>query len=260
MIGAGVLDALPIWVSYAVVTALALVAAEIGYWLGRRWRRRHPDEHPELSGAMAGAALALLAFYLAFMVSFTMERFDGRRALVMDEANAIGTTYLRAGYLAEPAKSTVRQILREYTDQRLAIPDGARRDEALRRSQELMGDLWAQAEALAISDPNSETIALFIETVNDTIDLGSKRQVAVASWRVPWTMWVVTLFVAFASMALLGFSGGVRETRHTIALVMLVLVFAAVVNLVIDLDRPYEGLLQVSQEALVELQAQIGSP
>lgn len=256
----GFLDDLPIVVTWVLTVAFALVAAELGYRLGRRWRTSHPNEKPDTGGAIAGAALALLAFYLAFMVSFTVQRIDGRREMIMDEANAIGTSYLRAGYLPEPTQGEVRRVLREYTAERLKLPDDALRPAALVRSAELEAELWLLTEAVVETGPDTPSTALFVSSVNDTIDLGSKRQVAILTWRVPWTMWIATLVMAFAAMALLGFSGGLQESRSTLALVILAVVFSMVINLVIDLDRPYEGLLTVSQEALTELQAQIGAP
>lgn len=260
MIGSGLLDFVPVPVLWLLTALLSLLAAEIGYRAGLRWKRTHANDKAETGSAMSGAALALLAFYLAFMVSFTVTRFDGRREMVMDEANAIGTTWLRAGYLAEPTRSEVRRILVEYTDERLKLPDEELREAALTRSNELMSDLWAQTEAWVNAGHDTPTTALFVATVNDTIDMGSKRQVAIATWRAPWTMWVATYFVAFAAMGLLGFTGGLQESRNPLALIVLVLVFAMVINLIIDLDRPYSGLLTISQEALIELQQQIGPP
>ena len=256
----GFLDDVPILVTWLMTAVLALAAAEIGYRLGVRWRRTHATEKAETGSAMAAAALALLAFYLAFMVSFTVQRLDGRRDMIMDEANAIGTTYLRAGYLPEATGSEVRRVLREYTAERLKLPDETLRADALARSNELMNELWGLAEAQVEAGPDTPSTALFVATVNETIDIGAKRQVAIVTWRAPWTMWVATFLMAFSAMALLGFTGGLHESRNPIALVGLVLVFAMVINLIIDLDRPYEGVLTVSQEALLELQAQIGTP
>ncbi len=207
---------------------------------------------------MVGATLTMLAFFLAFLVSMAVDRFDGRRVMIMDEANSIGTTWLRAGYLPDPYPERIRPILAEYTDQRLRLPNEGERGDALQRSNELMSALWAQTEQLVRENPNSESVSLFVETVNDTIDMESKRAVALATWRIPWTIWVAAYFVAFASMMLVGFHAGNAGTRNWPEVFLLAIVFAAVVNLILDLDRPYEGLLQVSQEALLELKAAIG--
>lgn len=260
MVGVGLLDWLPIGAVWLLTAGLSLLAAEVGYRLGVRWHRAHEREKPEVGGAMAGAVLALLAFYLAFMVSFTMQRYDGRREMIVDEANAIGTTYLRAGYLPEPTGSEVRTLLRAYTDERLKLPDDTLRAGALARSNELLAELWSRTEAQVAAGPDTPSTALFVTTVNETIDIGAKRQIAITTWRVPWTMWLTTFFIAIGAMSLLGFSGGLQETRNVPALLVLAMVFASVILLVVDLDRPYDGILQVSQEALLQLQAQIGRP
>lgn len=260
MTGSVPLDVVPLPGVLLGTIGLCLLAAELGFLVAAAWKRRHEDDTPEVGGNIAGAALALLAFYLAFMVSFTIQRFDGRRENLMDEANAIGTTYLRAGYLAEPTASDVRQLLREYTAARLDLPEAAAREEALARSNELLTKLWSLTEDYVKAGTDTPATALFVASVNDTIDIGSKRQVAIATWRVPWTMWFTTFFIAAASMALLGFSAGLRGSRNFIALVVLLVVFSVVVTFIVDLDRPYEGVLTVSQEALLQLQAQIGLP
>ncbi|MCB0040839.1 MAG: hypothetical protein KDE23_14215, partial [Caldilinea sp.] len=93
------MSSLPIWVTYVLTVAFALLAIECGYWLGRQWQRRYPDEKESGVGALAGATLGLLAFLLALTMSMAVGRFDTRRQLVVEEANAIGTTFLRADYL-----------------------------------------------------------------------------------------------------------------------------------------------------------------
>jgi hypothetical protein len=258
MIGTGFLDALPIWAVFALTFGLSVLACEVGYRMGRAWKRRRPGSTGEAGGVMVGATLAMLAFFLAFLVGMAVDRFDGRRAMIMDEANTIGTTWLRAGYLPAPYPEEVRPILAEYTAQRLQLPLDTERAITLQRSNELMNDLWAKTEQLVRENPNSESVSLFVETVNDTIDMGSKRAVALNTWRVPWTIWVAAYLVAFASMMLVGFHAGNAGTRNWPEVLLLALVFAAVMNLIVDLDRPYDGLLQVSQEALLELRAAIG--
>jgi hypothetical protein len=106
------LDVLPLWGFFVLAIALALVALEFGYRLGK-WRHAHAlDEKDAPIGAMVGAILGLLAFMLAFTFSLAASRFDARRTTVLEEANAIGTTSLRARLLPEPQRSEVAQLLR----------------------------------------------------------------------------------------------------------------------------------------------------
>jgi hypothetical protein len=114
MVGSrNILDSLPLWGVYLVTVLLSLLAIELGYQLGRIWQRRSHVEKEGPVGALSGATLGLLAFLLAFIIGMAMTRFDARRLLVVDEANAIGTTFLRAGFLDEPIRGESRALLRE---------------------------------------------------------------------------------------------------------------------------------------------------
>ncbi|MEI7742923.1 MAG: hypothetical protein WCK58_04115 [Chloroflexota bacterium] len=258
MTGVGELDFLPIWAVFGLTFALSIGATELGYRTGLHWQRLRPQEGDAAGGVMVGATLAMLAFFLAFLVGMAVDRFDGRRAMVMDEANSIGTTWLRAGYLPDEYPGAIRPILEQYTAQRLRLPDNIQRDDALAQSTRLASELWAQTEQLVRDYPNSESVSLFTSSVNDTIDMGSKRAVAMATWRIPGTIWLSIYVVALLTMMFVGIHGGITKSRNVIEVLLLALVFAAVMNLIIDLDRPYDGMLQVSQEALRQLQASFG--
>src|SRR5208337_190367 len=116
---AGPLDLLPIWGVFLATVAVVLLAVEGGFRLGQYRRRRSEQEDRPPVGEMVAATLALLAFMLAFTFGMAASRFEVRRGLVIDEANAIGTTYLRAGLLPEPYREEVRKLLREYVSVRL---------------------------------------------------------------------------------------------------------------------------------------------
>lgn len=249
-------DVLPIWAVYFLTFGLMLAAAEIGFRAGRAWQRRTPDVKEEgPSGALAGVTLGLLAFLLAFVVGLAAARFDNRKGLVLTEANAIGTTYLRAGFLPEPHQAQAKELLTEYVDIRLAvINDPATLESVITRSNEILNQLWAVAEATAAEPIDSELRSLFVSTLNDTIDINTERSFAVTSTRLPVTLVFATYFISTLGLFLVGFSHGIKETRGIIPLVVTVLVFSVVLLLIIDLDRPQEGFLRVSQQPMIELQ------
>ena len=249
------LDALPIWGVYVVIVLAALLTVEVGYRLGRYWQQRTEKGKEGEVGSLVGATLALLAFLLVFLTGAAANRFDDRRQLVVTEANAIKTTYLRAGYLDEPYRTDIRQFLREYLDLRLkAVTDPGTLADALVRSEEIHAELWNRAEIIAVTaKPNSDMAALFIESLNDVIDIHTER-VAVGLIRIPWNIWLAVFFIALLTMAMVGFQNGVAGNRILIVQMVMILVFAGVILLIVDLDRSQEGFIQVSQQALVDLQ------
>ncbi len=116
-----ILDYLPIWAIYLITVGIGLLAVEIGFQFAKFWRVRHQKDDVSGLGAIIGSTLGLWAFLLAFLVGIASNRYDERRFLVIDEANSIGTTYLRAGFLPEPYASQTRELLREYAALRLQV-------------------------------------------------------------------------------------------------------------------------------------------
>lgn len=209
---------------------------------------------------LVGSLLALLAFLLAVTMGMASDRFDSRRELVLEEANAIGTVYLRAGYLPQPAADQTRALLREYAPLRVDTADNAVLLAHFARSAEIQARLWAIAEPLARSSPDSQVLALYIQSLNDMIDMGETRLNAIIYARVPQTI-ILVLFVGTAlTLGMVGFHAGLLRRRSLLTAVVLVLVLGAVITLVVDLDRPRRGFLEVSQQPIFDLEQQIGPP
>jgi membrane protease YdiL (CAAX protease family) len=251
MLGSGPLDILPFWAVFVVTVLLILFAGDSGYRFGR-YRRAHVEDEKEAPvGAMVSAALALLAFMLAITFSIAATRFDDRRSLVLQEANSAGTTYLRAGMLPERGPE-LRALLREYDDIRIAVAQGQLEfGEARRRSEDLQTRMWAHATAVATAHPNSIVAGLFVQTLNELIDLHSMRLAALRA-RIPLPIWFVMGSMALIGFAAMGYSTGLSRTRRSPAAIAVALCFALVMVLIVDLDRPYEGLLRTSQQALID--------
>lgn len=104
-------------------------------------------------------------------MSMATERFDARRQLVLQEANAVGTVYLRAGYLPETVSDQTRELLREYVPLRIDTADRSLLDADLTRSDQIQAELWAMVEPLARSSPDSQVLALYISALNDPMHL-----------------------------------------------------------------------------------------
>ena len=254
-----IIDFLPLWAVYLLTIGLGLLAVELGFRFGKYWKKRHTDEQESQIGPMIAATFGLWAFLLAFLVSMATTRFDERRALVVDEANSIGTTYLRAGYLPEPNASQSRELLREYANQRLLFNEFETSAAGRQRSEALQTQLWAIAQALAIAQPNSPTLAIYIESLNQTIDLHSSRVTALSVARIPSTIYASMYLIAILGLFTLGFQSGISGQRDIVVTFALILIFTGVMLLIIDLDRPWGGLLRVSQQPMQDLIASLSS-
>jgi hypothetical protein len=253
------LDSLPIGIVLLVFAIVAGIVSELGYRLGHWWQKRTPDEKEGPTGMIVGSILGLMAFLLAVSTGMASDRFDKRRGIVLDEANSIGTTYLRAGYLPQPASGEIRDLLREYVPQRIVANDMADVQKKMVRSVELQEELWSITEELARANPESDVLALFIESLNETIDLHEIRVTAGIYARVPFTILFLLFFGSILTLGMVGYSAGLTRRRSPITAVMLIIILGAVITLVIDLDRPQGGLIKVNQQPLLDLQEQVRS-
>jgi hypothetical protein len=251
------LDQHPLLAVFVVFALVSLLAYELGFRVGHWWQTRTPDEKEGPTGMLVGSLLALMAFLLAVTMGMASDRFDTRRGLVLTEANSIGTTYLRAGYLPEPASTKTRELLREYVPLRIATDDLVQLQGAIARSNEILGEVWLIAEDLARATPDSDLLGLYVETLNETIDLNETRITAGLYARVPET--VIWLLVAGAvlTLAMVGFNAGLSGRRSLLSAAVMIIALGAVITLVVDLDRPRDGFLQVNQQPLIDLQQQI---
>jgi hypothetical protein len=248
-----VMDAVPIPVFFFLTLVLGFTSVELGRWIGKR---RPPDGgEPEAPvGAAVAATLGLLAFTLGLTFSMAASRFDARKQLVVADANAIGTTYLRTSLLPEPQASRFRQILRDYTDMRVdAALHAEDFQKALAGSEALQSQLWRETADYAAKNPNAVT-ALFVDAVNHMIDVHGLRLAAVRS-RTPGAIWAFLFLTAAVGLLSIGYHAGLSGARRSVAATALVLAFSGIIMLIGDLDRPDRGFLVISQQPMIDLQA-----
>ncbi|MDB5986115.1 MAG: hypothetical protein JWR16_1168 [Nevskia sp.] len=249
--------------TYCVTLLLLVLAAELGFRLGRRESRGIGEHTRSQAGAIQAAVLGLLALLLGFTFSLSSARFDARKQLVVQEANAIGTAALRAALLPQPYPRELAKLFPPYVQVRLGFLDaGTDQDqlkEVARRTQALQTQMWALATAAAIADPHAVSTGLALQALNDMFDVTSKRSAALRN-RVPESVLQLLFFVAFVSFALTGYSLGLSGARALKLVLMLAALVAAVIILIVDLDRPRRGLIVVSQQSMLDLQQSLGAP
>ncbi|MEW6360213.1 MAG: hypothetical protein AB1696_28025 [Planctomycetota bacterium] len=252
------MDAVPIWAIFAGTTILVVIAIELGYGLGRAVHRRSEDEKESPVSAIAAAILGLLAFMLAFTFGIVAERFDARKGLVRDEANAVRTAYLRSDFLPESDRGEVANLLARYLDDRLAFTESRDLDQVkkgLIEADRIHRQLWEMAVVNARKDMNSDVAALYIESLNEVIAFHALRVAVGLQARIPAGIWLVLYALVVLGMAGVGYQTGIAGSRRSWARLILALSFSMVIALIAALDNPLRGHVAVSQQPLADLRA-----
>jgi hypothetical protein len=225
----------------------------ISGWIGAVWRERQPDEdgRDDFEFVM-GASLTLLGLIVAFTFSMAVSRYDLRKNYEEQEANAIGTEYVRAALLSDPDAANVRRLLTSYLDQRLIYYTTAD-DEQLRKTGEetarLQSQLWSAVAVPAKAEP-TPVMALVLAGMNDV--LNSQGYTQAAFWnRIPIGAWALLIATSIFCNFLVGYSGGRR--KGSFRLLILPVTLSIALFLIADIDSPRRGVVRVRPQNLESL-------
>jgi hypothetical protein len=250
-----------------VIYVISLAMLLAGIWIGHRlgaWRRRSlAGTEAGSTVTLQGSALALLGLMLGFTFAAAVSRFDTRKSIVLQEANAIGTALLRTDFLPAPYDKQAADLLKQYLTQRVAARGKNLGDleieRALHRSVELHDQMWKIAVAATKAEPLSRSVGLYTQSLNDVIDLHTTR-LAAARNHVPDSVIVMLFLLAMISMGLVAFDSVVQNKRGSGALVVTAILTAGVLAVVIDMDQPWLGFLVIDQAPLTDLLRSVGVP
>ena len=235
-----------------------LAISEMGWQLGIRNKGHIGGNITTLESAMLG----LLALMLAFTFSMALTRFEARRDAILNEANTIGTTALRARLLPEPQRSETLKLLRDYLQIRLDIARSGtsllERNAAVERSNALQEALWQQAKAMASKDKGLIPTGLFIQSLNTMIDEQAKRLSGLRN-RIPNSVLFTVFVVAGVAGAFAGYASALDKKRSRLPVYAMGLLVSAVIFLIVDLDRPSAGFITNSQQPMIDVAGSIGS-
>jgi hypothetical protein len=236
------------------MVAVLLGAVEVGY---RRGLRTRPDEQlVSHATSWEAALLGLLALLIGFTFAMAVTRFDNRRDLIVEEANAIESVALRARYLELPARDQVAALLPSYVDARIrSYSAGASRGQtevAYQQSEALLHQIWGVVVTVVRAHPDSESVAAFVESGDDMVKAENRRRAALDN-HVPLPVFAVLLIVAATGMAATGYSCGLHRRRLPLGMVLLPVLIVLVIVLVFDLDYPRAGVIRAGQEAMLRL-------
>lgn len=244
------------WVVALATGFILLFFSEIGLRCGFRLHAAKDEAHKVQLGSIQGAVLSLLALLLGFTMAMAVSRYDMRRNLIVKQANAIRTTYLRASLLPETHQASIRDLLRRCIDVRLkyqpAAGDSARVAEGVRLRAALEAELWEHAAAAAKEAPTPIT-ATFIAALNEIIETDAERLTA-ARTTIPGGVWLLLVLVAAVGCFTTTYNAGAQGARTILGGILLPLLITVVIILIFDLAHPRQGLIHTSQQPLIELQ------
>ncbi len=236
---------------------LMMTATEVGFRLGCKFEARAPASIKTQISTVEAAILGILALLLGFTMSMAVSRFDLRRQLMLDEANAIGTSYLRAQLLPAPQGPEVTSLLRRYINLRVqygtAGNELAQVDSLHAQTGQLQTQLWTQLVAYAQQDPSPVRTGLLLQSMNQAFDLEAARWMAFQN-RVPESVIYVNGVLGLLAAMLVGYTFGVNGRRNLFSMTLLALSITLVLAVITDLDRPRSGFIRASQQPMIDLQ------
>jgi len=243
---------------FAVGLGAILIMSEVGRRAGTRLRGRGGYDISTLESAVLG----LLALMIGFTFAMALARYDARRDAVLNEANSIGTTALRARMLPEPHRQETLKLLLEYGKIRVDVTRAdvtrANLTAGIERSNQIQESLWQQAMAVAAKDNALVPTGLFIQTLNEMIDNQTKRLTAFRH-HVPDIVIVALFAIAAVAGGFAGYTGALGDSRTRMPVTIIALLVSTVIMLILDLDRTASGFIKVSQQPMIDTVSSIQS-
>ena len=259
------LDAIPFWLWALLLIALLIGTTEVGYRIGLRRAGPRGDAGSADGNVVLGSMLALVGLVIAFTYSFTVSRYEARKSVVVDEANALGSIFRVADLAPEPARSDLMGALLDYARTRVVTSDNAGTPELAQAliagTLEAQARLWPITESIVAETGTGPYGMALVAGINELLDLHTQRIVS-AFDRLPQVVLLLLLLLVGTSLALAGYDAGVSGKRARLRLAALASVLASVIVVVTDFDRTMHGFIRVSQDSLTtviaEMEADLG--
>jgi hypothetical protein len=238
----------------AVLAGLPL-AGELGYWIGRGRVPRHAHEIEHIVHWQNGV-LAIAGLLIGFTFAMATSRYEARKQVLVDEANAIENAILRTQLIDEATGRELRVLFRSYVDARIAVFDAGvdqvRTDQAEAQCTQLAEQIWSRVATVARADPHAVTTTLLLESINKMRDFAALRRDAKEN-PVPWTVFLALILSAAVAMASVGYACALTGRRLSFGMIVMPLLVAGVIFLVYDLATPQSGLIRPNNQAALRL-------
>jgi hypothetical protein len=257
MLKLSLLQSVPAILVAIVIFILLITFYILGYQLRLRTLVRNPEQSMDDLGAINGTLLGLLALLLAFSFGMANSRYDTRRQLVIEEANAIGTVILRTDVYPDSVRQLMRTYLREYVADRIAFYkaglDVEKTVAEYIRAGEISTKIWSVATNYAKVDPVTTRVSEMIPALNVMIDITTTRRAAGES-TIPDSIMYFLFILCLCSAFLLGYD---RKNKFDwIVVIGFAIMLSATVFTIMDLDRPRSGLINMDgpNQKIIELE------
>jgi hypothetical protein len=248
----------PLLLIFAVSVVVILVAGEAGRRLARR-RAKGGRDGDNIS-TLEAAVLGLLALMISFTFAMALSRYEARRLAILNEANAITTTALRARLLPAPHNKEVLSLLRDYVQIRLGttvhIPPTLETNAENAKMSNIQEALWQHAKAVAGKDSAMVPTGIFIQSLNEMIDDQEKHLVETLNL-LPNIVLVTLYGVAAVSIAFAGYAAALNAQRSHFPVAIMGILICLVILLIQDIDRPSSGFITVSQQPMLDAAASL---
>lgn len=250
-------DTLPIWALFMCVLVVVFIAMKTGHLLKRKFDRSK-SENETLVSVITGSVLGLLGFILAFAFSIVYTRFEARKELVRQEANAIQRVWLRSELLDQQGRFTTFDLLKKYLDVRIVAAEATNVEDVNRtviQSECIQRELWEMGVANVKGNSLPGLSATYLQSLNDLIDIHSQRLAIGAQDRIPKGIWITLGALLLLSMITVGYFAAIKGGEHSPSNFILAIAFSLLFVLVSALDDPLHGFFTASQQPLMHVKA-----
>lgn len=227
---------------------LMLLFQELGIRIALKRVERDPQKGLQGTGVIEGGIFAVWGLLLAFTFSGAASRFDLRRTLVGQEANAIGTAFLRLDLLPSKEREILRKKFQIYLETRLETYRKADRGdnwkEPFKKSLDLQNEIWVQAVTTIETLKQPMAAILVLPALNAMIDIVTTRLVA-TMMHPPWIVYLLLLGMSLFCVTLIGFNQAQGKYKHSLHLFGFIVVTTLIIYVIIDMEYPRRGLIRV---------------
>ena len=253
---------LPQWIVGLFLFVCLYAALELGYRIGYSRRELWKDADTGGGRIVLNSTFALLSLMLAFTYGAGLSRFDSSKKALLQEANAIGTVYLRADMIAEPESTELKQALRDYARTRLVrkeLRSAEQLETMLRETTQAQTRMWnIVATVQEKSQSDSVITSRLIDSVDHLINIHTKR-VAAFFDKLPTAVLVMLLFVASASISIAGFNAGISGKMSRWRMTTFIFILMGVMLIIHDFDQPAGGFIHLNQDVISNVLEEIES-